>query len=586
MRSRAVVRRRPRRPGPPAPRGPGRRRTPAIVDRTVTELLGAGDLLQPLTGDEDDTVAVRGGLAGAAPERFALLDAEFAQRVLPWPQIAHALLRRSERRCRRPRRPAGDLLPAAARGPARAAAAGTWPRAGGGSSPPGSRLTLPLTHRLLGQLAAAERPSISQALGRLGAGRARHRHAGDWHLHGTLEEQLDPLIEHLSQPSARAGSPAYRGRLAIGLISSASRATRHVLWLTSGLGCDGDSIAMTAATNPSLEDLLRGLPARDAAGRPLQPGARVRDRRRLPARLARRRRAGGSTRSSSCSRARCPNEEINGEGHWAAMGVDPATGQPIPTCDWIDRLAPRAAAVLALGTCAAYGGIPAMRNNPTGAMGLRDYLGPSWDSRLGHPGRQPARLPGAARQHHRDAARTWCSTSPGSGRALDLDEQGRPRRHLRPHGARGLRPRRVRRAGRSSPTPTATAAAWSSSAAAAPSSRCNVPVRGLGERHRRLPQRRRDLHGLHDAGLPRPVHAVHGAGRWAHGCTPAPPGWPTARSSTTCASGACAAVRRRAGVAAARAGAHHRLRATLRMTSRVRADAVAVAVEAVVRRAR
>src|SRR4030081_567491 len=32
----------------------------------------------------------------------------------------------------------------------------------------------------------------------------------------------------------------------------------HVLWLTSGLGCDGDSIAMTAATNPSLEDLLRG----------------------------------------------------------------------------------------------------------------------------------------------------------------------------------------------------------------------------------------------------------------------------------------------------------------------------------------
>ncbi|MGH2871599.1 MAG: hypothetical protein ACRDL5_03945, partial [Solirubrobacteraceae bacterium] len=32
----------------------------------------------------------------------------------------------------------------------------------------------------------------------------------------------------------------------------------NILWLTGGLGCDGDSVALTAATNPSLEDLLRG----------------------------------------------------------------------------------------------------------------------------------------------------------------------------------------------------------------------------------------------------------------------------------------------------------------------------------------
>src|SRR4051812_12291922 len=31
-----------------------------------------------------------------------------------------------------------------------------------------------------------------------------------------------------------------------------------VLWLTAGLGCDGDTIAMTAATQPSIEDLLLG----------------------------------------------------------------------------------------------------------------------------------------------------------------------------------------------------------------------------------------------------------------------------------------------------------------------------------------
>ena len=31
-----------------------------------------------------------------------------------------------------------------------------------------------------------------------------------------------------------------------------------VLWITAGLSCDGDTIAMTAATQPSIEDVLRG----------------------------------------------------------------------------------------------------------------------------------------------------------------------------------------------------------------------------------------------------------------------------------------------------------------------------------------
>ena len=31
-----------------------------------------------------------------------------------------------------------------------------------------------------------------------------------------------------------------------------------VLWITAGLGCDGDTIAMTAATQPSIEDMVLG----------------------------------------------------------------------------------------------------------------------------------------------------------------------------------------------------------------------------------------------------------------------------------------------------------------------------------------
>jgi hypothetical protein len=80
-----------------------------------------------------------------------------------------------------------------------------------------------------------------------------------------------------------------------------------------------------------------------------------------------------------------PNEEIKDEGYWAAFGADQQTGQPITTCEWIDRLAPKAWAVMAVGTCATYGGIHAMKDNPTGAMGLPDYLGWSWKSKAEIP---------------------------------------------------------------------------------------------------------------------------------------------------------------------------------------------------------
>ena len=51
----------------------------------------------------------------------------------------------------------------------------------------------------------------------------------------------------------------------------------------------------------------------------------------------------------------------------------------------LDRLAPKAWAVLAVGTCATYGGIHAMAGNPTGAMGVPDFLGWDFRSKGGNP---------------------------------------------------------------------------------------------------------------------------------------------------------------------------------------------------------
>lgn len=199
----------------------------------------------------------------------------------------------------------------------------------------------------------------------------------------------------------------------------------NVIWMTSGLGCDGDSVALTAATNPSLEDLLIGaIPGmpRVVIYNPLLAFENGEDFVRNWHDAA----AGKLDPFLLVLEGAVPNERINGDGHWAAFGVDADSGQPILTTTWIDRLAPRASGVLAVGTCAAYGGVPAMRNNPTGAMGLGDYLGRDWQSRMGIP---IVNLPGCPVQPDNitETLLYMILQLAGMTRPIDLDEQRRPR---------------------------------------------------------------------------------------------------------------------------------------------------------------
>ena len=157
-----------------------------------------------------------------------------------------------------------------------------------------------------------------------------------------------------------------------------------VLWITAGLGCDGDTISMTAATQPSLEDiLLGGIPWIPKVNfhNPVLAYANGEDFLK-PFHSAV---AGNLSPFILVIEGSIPNETNKSEGYWAGFGTDEKTGQPILTCDWIDRLAPRAWAVVAAGTCATYGGIHAMEGNPTDCMGLPDYLGWQWRSRGGIP---------------------------------------------------------------------------------------------------------------------------------------------------------------------------------------------------------
>lgn len=158
----------------------------------------------------------------------------------------------------------------------------------------------------------------------------------------------------------------------------------NVLWITAGLGCDGDTIAMTAATQPSIEDVVMGAIPGIPKVKLYNPVLAYENGDEFM-KVFYQAVEGNIEPFILVVEGSIPNEENKAEGYWAAFGTDKQTGQPILTCDWIDRLAPRAWAVVAVGTCATYGGIHAMEGNPTGCMGLADYLGWKWKSKAGIP---------------------------------------------------------------------------------------------------------------------------------------------------------------------------------------------------------
>jgi len=188
-----------------------------VGDRTATELIGPGDLLQPACPLAENLLERGEAFRALSTTRFALLDLEFSERVRPWPQILQALLRRAGRRIADL-----DVLRAITSQPRLEVRlvlllwhlAARWGRV----EPAGIRVSLPLTHRMLGQLVGAERPSISHALGRLAHAGMVTGTAGDWHLHGTVEDHLEALIERtdrLGEPR-RTNGPSTRPKLASG----------------------------------------------------------------------------------------------------------------------------------------------------------------------------------------------------------------------------------------------------------------------------------------------------------------------------------------------------------------------------------
>ena len=308
------------------------------------------------------------------------------------------------------------------------------------------------------------------------------------------------------------GAPESRAKMPTAEAVKAEQTLIHVLWINAGLSCDGDSVSLTAATQPSIEEIalgaLPGLP-QIAVHWPLidfecgpQGGQddflewfHKADRGELePFVLV----VEGSI----------PNEQLHDEGYWCGFGNNPETGQPMTTSEWLDRLAPKATAIVAVGTCATYGGIHAMEGNPTGAMGVPDYLGWGWKSKADIP---IVCVPGCPAQPDNMAETLTYLLYMATGQApmIPLDEALRPTWLFGQTVHEGCDRAGYYEQGDfateyGSPKCIVKLGCWG------PVVKCNVPKRGWMNGMGGCPNVGGICIGCTMPGLPRQVHALHG----------------------------------------------------------------------------
>jgi hydrogenase small subunit len=198
----------------------------------------------------------------------------------------------------------------------------------------------------------------------------------------------------------------------------------YLIWMVGG-SCDGCTVAVSGATHPRVEHLLAGiipgLPRVELihtvvsveVGPEWTHNLFMAERGELDAPYV-------ITWEGSVM-----DESIAGEGYWMGLGEDPQTGRQITSLEWLDRLSPGAAAVIAIGTCATWGGIPAAKGNPTNSMAVSDYLGKDYRSAFGVP---VVNVPGCSPigDNYLETAAAVCLFLNGLAPLPEFDELGRP----------------------------------------------------------------------------------------------------------------------------------------------------------------
>jgi CRP-like cAMP-binding protein len=166
----------------------------AHSQRFGAELLAAGDILRPWDQVGDwSSIPTEARWTVIERSRIAVLDADFAHRAAPYPEISIALIRRGLMRSRY------QAILGAIVGQRRVETRLNmlfWHLADRFGSVRGDwvDVPLPLTHGLLGEMIAARRPSVTTALARLNEQGILIREDGVWRLRGPVPAVFEPPL--------------------------------------------------------------------------------------------------------------------------------------------------------------------------------------------------------------------------------------------------------------------------------------------------------------------------------------------------------------------------------------------------------
>ncbi len=202
----------------------------------------------------------------------------------------------------------------------------------------------------------------------------------------------------------------------------------NMLWLQSG-GCGGCSMSLFCAESPDLFRSLEGANIRLLWHPSLSEESGVDARRILECC------ASGELELDALCIEGAMLRGPNGSGRFHVLA-----GTGIPMTEWVRKLASVARHTLAIGSCAAYGGVSAAGGNVTEACGLQ-YEGSVFGGLLGEAYRARSGLPvinvAGCPTHPNWVIETLMAMALGDFTAGDIDALGRPRRyadHLVHHG--------------------------------------------------------------------------------------------------------------------------------------------------------